>query len=239
MYDFAETLLGEGFPVQSMVLDRAIHRREGGEWNLRLLRIVFPFPYRDAVVREARARGLDPFFVAGLIRQESMFHPTIRSSAGAVGLMQLLPSTAQEVARAEGIRFSPASLEDPEVNLRLGTTFLASMVRRFDGRAEDALSAYNAGPTRARQWRLRDEYRDTDVFLEHLPFAETRHYVKVVQQYARIYTALYGCGGAAAAGGGAGPGADFGLEPCLGLSYRAALERSPVAGGAPSSALAR
>lgn len=222
-YDFAEALLEGGFPIQGVVLGREIHRREG-DWNLRLLRIVYPFPYRDAVVREARARGLDPFFVAGLIRQESLFHPSIVSAAGAVGLMQLLPSTAAEVARAEGIRFSSASLSDPDVNLRLGTAFLQSMVRRFGGRAEDALSAYNAGPTRIQQWRQRPEYRDTHVFLEHIPFRETRHYVKVVQQNTRIYTALYGCG-------------DF--EPCLGLSYRAAVARSTVAGGAPSSSLAR
>jgi len=222
-YDFAEALLDRGLPMQGIVLGRTIRAREG-EWNLRLLRIVFPFPYRDAIVRESRARGLDPFFVAGLIRQESMFHPTIRSSAGAVGLMQIMPATGREVARAEGIRFSEAALGDPNVNLRLGTSFLASMLRRFEGRAEDALSAYNAGPSRIRQWQGRPEYRDTHVFLEHIPFRETRHYVKVVQQNTRIYTALYGCG-------------DF--EPCLGDSYRAALARSPTAGGAPLSVLAR
>jgi soluble lytic murein transglycosylase-like protein len=222
-YDFAEALQRWEFPIQGTVLGRTIHREEG-DWNLRLLRIVYPFPYREAIVRESRTRGLDPFFVAGLIRQESMFHPTIQSAAGAVGLMQLLPGTGREVAGAEGIRFSPAILGDPEINVRLGTSFLASMIRRFDGRAEDALSAYNAGPTRARQWRSRAEYRDTDVFLEHIPFAETRHYVKVVQQNTRIYTALYGC-------------QDF--QPCTGLSYRAAVARSPVAGGAPSSSLAR
>lgn len=222
-YEFAEALLDDGLPIQGVVLGRTIHRIEG-EWNLRLLRIVHPFPYREVIVREARDRGLDPFFVAGLIRQESLFHPTIRSSAGAVGLMQLLPGTAREVAQAEGLRFSAGALGDPETNIRLGTAFLASMVQRFDGRAEDALSAYNAGPTRARQWRSRPEYRDTHVFLEHIPFRETRHYVKVVQQYTRIYTALYGCG-------------DY--EPCLGHSYRSAVARSGVAGGAPSPSLAR
>ena len=222
-YELAEALLDGGLPIQGVVMGRAIHTRNG-EWDLRLLRIVHPFPWRDTIVREARSRGLDPFFVAGLIRQESLFHPTIRSSAGAVGLMQLMPGTGREVAMAEGLRYSPALLEDPEMNVRLGTAFLASMVRRFDGRAEDALAAYNAGPTRARQWRERPEYRNVDVFREHIPFRETRHYVKVVHQYTRIYTALYGCG-------------DF--EPCLGLSYQAALARSPHGGGIPSTAVAR
>lgn len=223
VYDFAEALVAGGLPVQGVVLGREIHRREGG-WNVRLLRIVYPFPYREAIVRESRARGLDPFFVAGLIRQESIFHPSIRSAAGAVGLMQLMPATAAEVARSAGIRYSSADLVDPDANLRLGTRFLASLVRRYDGRAEDALSAYNAGPTRINQWRQRPEYRDRDVFVEHIPFRETRHYVKVVQQNARIYTALYGCPG---------------FEPCLGESYASAVARSPFGGGAPASSLAR
>ncbi len=222
-YDFAEALFAGGFPIQGIVLGRDIHRREGA-WNLRLLRIVFPFPHREVIVRESRARGLDPFFVAGLIRQESMFHPSIASSAGAIGLMQLLPGTAQEVARSLGIRYERARLDDPEYNVRLGTQYLAQMLRRFDGRAEDALSAYNAGPGRITQWRQRPEYRDRDVFMEHIPFRETRHYVKVVQQNKRIYTALYGCPG---------------FEPCLGDSYRVAVARSPYAGGQPGSALAR
>lgn len=223
-YDFAETLLAGGFPIQGVVLGREVHRREGGAWNLRLLRIVFPFPHREAIVREARTRGLDPFFVAGLIRQESMFHASISSSAGAVGLMQLMPGTAQEVARSLGVRYDRARLSDPEYNVRLGTQYLASMLRRYDGRAEDALAAYNAGPGRINQWRQRPEYQDRDVFMEHIPFRETRHYVKVVQQYTRIYTALYGCAG---------------FQPCLGDSYLAAVARSPYAGGQPGSSLAR
>jgi len=223
-YDLAEALFAGGFPIQGVVLGREIHRREAGAWNLRLLRIVFPFPHRDAIVREARARGLDPFFVAGLIRQESMFHASISSSAGAIGLMQLMPGTAQEVARSLGLRYEHARLSDPEYNVRLGTQYLASMLRRYDGRAEDALAAYNAGPGRINQWRQRPEYRDRDVFMEHIPFRETRHYVKVVQQYTRIYTALYGCAG---------------FQPCLGDSYLAAVGRSPYAGGQPASSLAR
>jgi len=225
VHDFAEALIYGGFPVQGIVLGRDIHRREGGAWDLRLLRIVFPFPHREIIVREASARGLDPFFVAGLIRQESMFHASIASSAGAIGLMQLLPGTADEVGRSLGIRTPRASLTDPEINVRLGTQYLASMLRRFDGRVEDALSAYNAGPSRIQQWRTRPEARDPDVFLEFIPFRETRHYVKVVQQNQRIYTALYGCPG---------------FTPCLGVSYLAALAGSPYAGGgAPVSILAR
>ncbi|MEX0935577.1 MAG: transglycosylase SLT domain-containing protein, partial [Gemmatimonadota bacterium] len=222
-HDFAEALIDGGFPLQGIVLGREIHDREG-TWNLRLLRIVHPFPYRETIVREALARGLDPFFVAGTIRQESMFDSAIRSSAGAVGLMQLMPPTARELARSLGVRYSEDALSDPEVNARLGIAYLADLVGRFDGRAEDVLSAYNAGPSRIVRWRRQPNYGDGDVFVEHIPFAETRQYVKVVQQYTRVYSALYGCG-------------DF--EPCLGLSYPEVVARSAIGGGIPRSGLAR
>ena len=222
-YDFADALIAGGFPLQAIVIGRRL-RAEEGHWNLRLLRIVHPFPHREIIVREAAERGLDPFFVAGLIRQESAFDAGIESSAGAVGLMQLMPPTAREVATGLGLTYSRDALADPETNLRLGITYLASMVRRFEGKPEDVLSAYNAGPGRMRGWQEQSEYRDRDVFLEHIPFQETRNYVKVVQQYARIYSALYGCGS---------------FSACLGMPYSALVAQSPLAGGAPRTTLTR
>ena len=213
-YDFAEALHAGGFPIQGIVLGRDIKRREGS-WNLRLLRIVHPFPFRDVIVAEAMEQGLDPFLVAGLIRQESAFHPSIVSSAGAVGLMQLMPATARELAVSVGLRYSAAILTDARSNVKMGTQFLASVWRRAQGRVEDALSAYNAGPGRIAQWRKRPEYADPDVFVERIPIQETRSYVKAVQGYARVYHALYGCG-------------EF--QPCLGLPYRQLSTRRPVAG---------
>jgi len=218
LYEFAEGLIAGGFPLEAIVIGRSL-RADAGSWNLRLLRIVYPFPHRETVLRLASERGLDPFFVAGVIRQESAFDARIRSSSGAVGLMQLMPPTAREVAGSLGISYSPDILTNPETNLRLGTTYLASMVRAFE-RAEDVLSAYNAGPGRMRQWRGEETYGDRDVFIEHIPFDETRNYVKAVQAYARVYTTLYGCG-------------DF--EPCLGLSYSDAMSANPLAIGLPGT----
>ena len=220
-YEFAEALIQGGFPLEAIVLGRRL-RREEGRWNLRLLRIVHPFPHREIIVREAGEHGLDPFFVAGLIRQESAYDTGIESSSGAVGLMQLMPPTAREVAGNLGLAYSHDALTDAGTNLRLGITYLASMVRRFNGKPEDVLSAYNAGPSRMRQWQQHSTYQDRDVFLENIPFRETRNYVKVVQQYARIYSALYGCGN---------------FEPCLGLTYPTLVARSPFAGGAPHTDL--
>ena len=193
-YALGEAMVARGFPLQGVVLGRAIHREEGGVWNLRLLRIVHPFPFQEAIEAAAHEYGLDPFLVAGLIRQESLFQPRVRSSAGAVGLMQLMEPTAREMAQAARVPFSTASLTDPAYNARLGSRYLAQMLARHPGRPEDALAAYNAGPGRLRQWQSRPEYRDPAIFREHIPFRETRNYVKVVQQYARIYKALYGCG---------------------------------------------
>ncbi|MSR22817.1 MAG: tetratricopeptide repeat protein [Gemmatimonadetes bacterium] len=221
IYDFADALAEGGFPLEGVSVGREIFRQEG-EWNLRLLRIIHPFPYREVVVREARARGLDPFLVAGVIRQESLFHSPIVSSAGAVGLMQLMPPTAREVAGQLDIPYSPEALTDPETNIRLGTTYLATMTRRLGERTEDVLSAYNAGPARAREWQQTSAHGDRDVFVEEIPFQETRNYVRLVQQYARMYTALYACG-------------DF--EPCLGVSYREALALSPLSGAAADTAV--
>jgi soluble lytic murein transglycosylase len=190
-------MLGEAYHAREQTfsgirIGRELLRREGA-WNRRLLQLVYPFPYRDAVVRESRANGLDPYLVAGLIRQESMFNPRARSGAGALGLMQVMPQTGTSVARAAGVtNFQPSRLTEPALNLRLGTRYLADQIRRHDGRLVDAIAAYNAGPHRVARWKQFPEYRDPEVFVERIPYQETRDYVKIVQQNARIYRELYG-----------------------------------------------
>jgi soluble lytic murein transglycosylase len=89
-------------------------------------------------------------------------------------------------------------LRDPTVNVRLGTLFFAELLRRNGGSLPHALAAYNAGPSRVARWRRNPESADPDVFAERIPFAETRDYVRIVQQNARIYAALYGQEGEAA-----------------------------------------
>ena len=97
------------------------------------------------------------------------------------------------------------------MKVRMGMTYLSDMLRRYDGQILDALVAYNAGPTRIRRWRTYPEYQDLDVFVERIPFRETREYVKVVQKNAFIYESLYGCGQG---------------DPCLGAAP-APLESRP------------
>ncbi|MGH7507824.1 MAG: lytic transglycosylase domain-containing protein, partial [Longimicrobiales bacterium] len=190
-YALAEGFHDRGQTFTGIRLGRELQRNEGS-WNARLLRIVFPFPYRDEIVRYANERGIDPYLVAGLIRQESMFNATVRSSAGAIGLMQIMPPTGKSLARQEGVRFQLAKLREPSFNIRLGTRFVADLLGRYDGRLTFMLAAYNAGPTRVARWRNLPEAAEDDLFAERIPFAETREYVKIVQQNARIYRALYG-----------------------------------------------
>ncbi len=163
-----------------------------GRWSRTLLEAVYPLPYRGALAAAAGARGLPAHLVAGLTRRESLFDPEIVSSANAVGLMQLLPATARNVAPRAGIaEYHREQLVVPEINLRLGTRYLADLLERFDGRLEAGLIAYNAGPHRYLRWREFPEFSDTEALVERIPFRETREYVRAVTGLAEIYRRLY------------------------------------------------
>jgi peptidoglycan lytic transglycosylase len=192
LYTLAEGMHAGGRLLDAVRLGREI-QRSGGGWNERLLRIVYPLPFEKEILAAAGKRGIDPYIVAGLIRQESLFDATARSGAGAIGLMQIMPPTGRELARKDGLSgFATNMLRDPAVNIRLGTLFFADLLQRNGGSLTYALAAYNAGPSRVARWRKNPEAADPDLFAERIPFAETRDYVRVVQQNARIYAALYG-----------------------------------------------
>jgi soluble lytic murein transglycosylase len=192
LYALAESLNALGHTLPGINLGWEI-RRSGEPWNLRLLRIIYPFPHREMVLREAREWGVDPFLLAALIRQESAWVSDIVSHAGAVGLMQVMPSTGRGLARTVGpLDFKVESLETPEVNLHLGARFLVDVLERYGPDLPLVLSAYNAGPTRATRWRRFPEAVDPLRLTERIPFAETRGYVKNVTRNARLYEVLYG-----------------------------------------------
>ena len=191
--DVADALIERGFSIEGIRLGQDL-LRSGAPQTRRLLRVLYPFPYRELITREAYERGIDPIFLAALIRQESAFTPRIHSPAGAIGLMQVMPATGRGLARSQGIRgFTAASLETAEINLHLGTRFLLDMERRYgDGELPLVLSAYNAGPTRARRWRRLPEFADPLRFTERIPFDETRGYVKAITRNIGLYQFLYG-----------------------------------------------
>lgn len=189
--------VAEGLNVRSRTLSGInlgwSARSEGAPWSDRLVRIVYPFPFQELVLREAREVGVDPLLLAALIRQESAFVPDIRSSAGAVGLMQVMPATGRDLARSHGVaNFTTETLESPEVNLHLGARFLIDQLGRYGPELPLVLSAYNAGPARANAWRTLPEAGDLLRLTERIPFSETRGYVKNVTRNRRLYEALYG-----------------------------------------------
>jgi soluble lytic murein transglycosylase len=191
LYTLAEALNSRGFTAQGIALGWDIYRREGA-WNLRLLRIVYPFPFQNIIIAEARERDVDPFLAAALIRQESMFNPRARSPVGALGLMQVMPATGKSLARNLGItRFRDDLLTQAELNVHFGMAYLADQLRSY-GRLDAVLAAYNAGPGRIDRWREFPEYADRLLFAERIPYDETRDYVRIVQNNRRIYEALYG-----------------------------------------------
>jgi soluble lytic murein transglycosylase len=147
----------------------------------------FPLAHRPLVEAEAALHALPVDWLYAVIRQESAFDQDIASHAGAIGLMQLMPATAREVAAKTG-REPPARLEliDPALNIALGSAYLAEMQRRFAGHSLVASAAYNAGPNAVRRW-LPEQPVAGDLWLTEIPYAETRTYVRRVLTYRIIY----------------------------------------------------
>ena len=154
-------------------------------------RLLYPLRYHDRIHTQSERWKLDPFLVAGLIRQESAFVARTRSRVGARGLMQVMPATGRALARLEGVTYGLSRLYDPGVNIRFGTRYLRQLLDRFDGRPELALAGYNAGPHRVRAWTEMDLTIPAEQFIEEIPFTETRNYVKLVMRNEMLYRRLY------------------------------------------------
>jgi soluble lytic murein transglycosylase len=177
--------LKKSFPDYSQMKPEELTREE---WD-----VFYPLSYWDIIVQESRARNLDPFQVAGLIRQETVFMSRARSSARAYGLMQMLVPTGVLTAKKYGVErtITEESLYEPRLNIQLGTAYLRDQIDKF-GRIEYVAAAYNAGPIRVVQWRT-SLPAEMDEWAEAVPFKETRGYVQGVVrnrlQYLRLYDA--------------------------------------------------
>ena len=150
----------------------------------------FLTPYRQLIEPQVHQQGLDMAWVYGLMRQESRFIAPARSSAGAQGLMQVMPATGKWVARKIGLAgYHQGMLTDPDTNVLLGTSYMRLILEDLDDHPVLASAGYNAGPGRARKWR--DERPlEGAIYAETIPFDETRDYVKKVMANAVIYAAM-------------------------------------------------
>ena len=161
-----------------------------------LAEILFPKPYIKKAIQESSQYKLSPYLVLGLMRQESAFNKRIVSSANAIGLMQLLPTTATRVARSMRTKLpNQNDLKKSEVNIQLGVKYLSGLLNDFEDNIIFALASYNAGPGKVKQWmKIRSHLKPLE-FMESIPYKETRNYVKKVLRNYVIYKSLYGEGG--------------------------------------------
>jgi hypothetical protein len=151
-------------------------------------RLAYPKVFRSLIEEAAENEGVPDWLLFSVVREESYFDPVTGSRAGAVGLMQLMPDTAQDMARL--LKMKEYDLKNPEHSLRLGTRYLARLYERF-GNWPRTLMAYNAGPTRARHWERAYRQLPEDMVVEHIPLPETRHFVRKILVSAMMYTLLY------------------------------------------------
>jgi soluble lytic murein transglycosylase len=191
LYRLARALADQG---QTELGARAAARLiEGrGDAPPELLRLAYPSDYLDLVTVEAEANGFPPLLLLAMVRQESFFRPDAESPAGALGLTQVIPSTADEIAdQLAEADFTYGDLFRPNVSLRFGAHYLGSQLELFTGDITAALAAYNGGPGNALRWR-ESASADPDVFLETIGLSETRAYVELVLEHYARYRYAYG-----------------------------------------------
>ena len=153
----------------------------------------YPLKYRDIIETQAEKYSIDPAFLYGMIRTESNFNPDAESSAGARGLMQIMPATFDWLQTHKGTepKLDASALYDPQVNVEYGVYFLSILWEEYDDETV-ILSAYNAGMGNVDQWLSEEEHSSDGVTLHDIPYGETEQYVKNVLESQEMYRRLYG-----------------------------------------------
>ncbi|TFH46824.1 MAG: lytic murein transglycosylase, partial [Lysobacterales bacterium] len=152
------------------------------------LEMRFPLAYHDRVLQQAKANGLNPAWVYAVVRQESAFIADARSPAGALGLMQIMPGTGRMIGRSlDRPLKNRQQLFDADISLEFGSAYLRILLDQLDEHPVLAAAAYNAGPHRVERWLPADETMSVDLWIENIPFRETREYLRRVIAYTAIY----------------------------------------------------
>ncbi|MGB9975738.1 lytic transglycosylase domain-containing protein [Thermovenabulum sp.] len=155
------------------------------------LKTIYPLKYEDYIVKYSKEYGLDPYLIASVIKIESNFNPSSISNKGAVGLMQIMPSTAVWAAEKMGIKEEKIDLMDPKTNIMIGTWYLSDLLREFQGDITLALAAYNGGRGNVREWVDRGLFDVKNKKEEEIPFEETKFFVMKVKKAYYWYKKLY------------------------------------------------
>lgn len=196
LYGLSSYYFSKGFYHQSLRILRRFFSSliEGyaGNPEISFYRMVYPEAFKDKIKKYSRLNGVDPFLVAAMIREESNFNPKAVSSAGARGLMQMMPATAKEIIRIKNnSSINSLDLFEPDFNISTGTKYISSLIQKFEKNEILAISSYNAGPHKVIMWLPDNKKVDMEDFVEDIPFEETKAFVKRVitskEEYRRIY----------------------------------------------------
>ncbi len=190
LYSLAEEFSRQGEFRKAIITCNMVLGRNGSRWNARLRDLCYPRAYIQEIMDQSREYIIPWYLLAALVREESSFDADAVSHAGAVGLTQLMPSTAREVSEKIGIE--RPELTDPATNLSLGARYFSDLIRRFEWNPLLAVCAYNAGPSRVRAWQREGSSLPGDLFLETVPFEETRNHGKKVLLSSLVYGTAYG-----------------------------------------------
>lgn len=158
----------------------------------RIYKRIYKTEYSEHVYKYAEQYNVDPLMVFAIIKAESNFNPNVVSNSGAVGLMQLMDSTAEELCNKMDIFYvKKVSLYNPELNIQLGTKYFSDLMKEYDGNYLLALTAYNAGKGNVKKWIEAGTIKEDGSDIENIPYKETNNYVrKIVRDY-QIYKDLY------------------------------------------------
>ncbi len=157
------------------------------------LTLRYPTVYWKDIKKQADALHIDPAFIYAIIRQESMFNPKAASPVGAQGLMQLMPGTAEMMQVKSGLPAeAKQKLTNPTINIQLGSLYLSTLLSHNNNNPALAAAAYNAGPGRVKQWLTNSSLHEMDMWVDTIPYTETRNYVKKVMTYMVMYQSVLG-----------------------------------------------
>ena len=166
---------------------------ENGLQSIERMRIRYPRPYWNYVKALSEEFDVDPYLILSIARQESTYRPALTSHAGASGVMQLMPRTAEWLADVDSniSKENATNLEMPKHSLRMGTVYIKRMLDRSNGNVIYALASYNAGPGNCDKWRKRNPEYTMEEFVENIPFSETQSYVKRILAHYATYKSIY------------------------------------------------